>query len=675
MPDYLDVEPDQLREAAKRHELIAANIRKWGEIPHDWLADLKDSYGSIGDPVRGALVDYYRDRHARAERLARRHERTRDELLAAAAGLEAGDRAGAHHITRAGDFAAKPPSAAPMPDGPVHVHSPVDPGPATPKTDGTQQDRPFVTTPAAVDTPDGTGRSVQAPASPTAAEPQVYHPAPTGVTAPNWPMPLPVGVPEPGTPDIPVTPAVDLSGATGVHSAAGMGVEANSVADTGVGVNTAADTGVGVHTADGTAVGMPTPMAPGVLPSAFATGTASFVPRAPEPLAPGPFAAAAHAAKENQAPLSFVVGDRVEDDLVLARNLLAATLAAVRGSAVGLEWAVGVGRTPFGPMVLLTSTEGRGWLPPGLFLPSEVVVPWAWDSVFSATARRAIATLEGTADPARMIAEFGLLVRRRKLRLSALVSSAAIPEGLRAALGDEVAVEGSVSAAESGVDLAAPGVGLVDRLALGASGELLRQAATVPENEIRAKCLELALSADAQVRAAVSSSDQEISLHRARRQRILDALHADLPIPPSWWDDMRAADDSMAAALRSRRVDVSRVPVGIRSDVSGTDAVRGMVFERRADELLLLLAAGEPDRQTLRDALYSYGQIAEHPLFPAAARVVATATTGASAAATVSDVEVIRSGGPGSGVFGPIGHVDFPNGPAGFEGSGEQRSA
>ncbi|MEW1735377.1 hypothetical protein AB0346_05435 [Nocardia beijingensis] len=466
----------------------------------------------------------------------------------------------------------------------------------------------------------------------------------------------------------------------GVHNAAGMGVEVNNVADTGVGVNTAADTG-GVHTADGTAVGMPTSMAPGVLPSAFATGTASFVPRAPEPLAPGPFAAAAHAAKENQAPLSFVVGDRVEDDLVLARNLLAAILAAVGDSAVGLEWAVGVGRTPFGPMVLLTSTEGRGWLPPGLFLPAEVAVPWAWDSVFGATARNAIATLEGTADPARIIAEFGSLVRRSKLRLSALVSSAAVPDGLRAALGGEVAIQGSVSAAKSGVDLAAPGVGLVDRLALGGSSELLRQAATVPETEIRATCLQLALSADAQVRASVSSSDREISLHRIRRQRILDALHTGLPIPPGWWDEVRAADDSMAAALRSRRVDVSHVPLGIRPGVSGADAVRGMVFERRADELLLLLAAGEPDRQTLRDALYSYGQITEHPLFPAAAPVVATGTTGAAAAA-IPDAGVVRSGGPDSDVFGPIGAGGVPpsiaelsRGLTGFEGSGEQRSA
>ncbi|MEU6188673.1 type VII secretion target [Nocardia sp. NPDC047038] len=667
MPDYLDVEPDQLREVAKRHELIAANIRKWGEIPHDWLANFKNTYGSIADPVRGALVDYYQRRHDKAERLARKHERTRDELLASAAALEAGEEAGKHHVSKAGDFDYKSPPSGPASNAPTHSAAPVDTSPAPPIMDGTQQGRSSVATPDATGMPDETGHSNQAPLPPTASAPPVY--AAVTTAAPSWTPPLSVGMPEPEISGIPVAPTVDVNGV------ASTGVDVNNAASWGVDVNNAASTGVDVSSAAGVGGGTSTPMVPGMFPSTTAAGAAAFAPRAPEPLAPGPFAAAAHAAEQKQASLSFVVGEHVDDDLVLARNLLAATLAAVSDSAIGLEWAVGVGRTPFGPIVLLTSTEGRGWLPPGLFLPSEVAVPWAWDSVFGATARKAVATLEGTTDPARILAEFGLL-RRSKLRLSALVSSAAISDYLRAALGDGVAIEGSVSAAESAVDLASPGVGLVDRLALGGSSELLRHAATVPETEIRAKCLDLARAADTKVRAAISGVDREISQHRARRQRILDALRADLPIPAGWWDDLRAADDMMAATLRSRRVDVSHVPVGVRSDVSGTEAVRGMVFERRADELLLLLAASELDRQTLRDALYSYGQIAEHPLFPG----VATETTGAGAA--VPQVEVVRRVGPSSDVFGPIGLggaapsiAELPKGLAGFESSGEQRSA
>ncbi|WP_429419268.1 hypothetical protein [Nocardia sp. GAS34] len=352
----------------------------------------------------------------------------------------------------------------------------------------------------------------------------------------------------------------------------------------------------------------------------------------------------------------------------------------MRDSARGVEWAVAVGRAADGPIVLLTSTEGPGWLPPGLFLPLEVVLPWQWFAPRAADLE-AIAALEGTADPARMLAEFGYLVAHRKnVWISALVSSAAIPDGVRAAMRGDTAVEEWVSPAESALDFTVPGPGLVDRLALAGSAVSLHQAATVPETEIRAKCLELARSADAQVRAAVSGVDGETVIRRARRQQILDALHAGLPVPVSWWDQMRAADDMTGSALWSQRVDVSFVPVGGVRPGAATEALRGMVFERRADELLLLLAAGEPDRQTLRDVLYAYGQIAEHPMLPEAARVAAAATAGVGTA--IPDVEFahgVRTGvhgvSVGSSHLGgvPPAIAESLNGPAGSEGSSERR--
>ncbi|WP_280242210.1 type VII secretion target [Nocardia abscessus] len=666
MPDYLDVEPDQLRRVAEQHDLIAANIRKWGEIPRDWLADFPSKYGTIADPVRGALEDYYQRRHDNAERLAEKHERTRDEMLAAAAALEDGDQDNGRQVTQVGDFVPRAPAGGPPPGTPTFPAAPTDTGPDTPMMDGAQPGRPSAL-PDAAGTPDETGRSVQVPLSPSTSTPQAYDAGQPGAAAPTWAAPFSVGAAEPGAT---VAPAFEANTTVGANP------DPNSAAGANLDVNGAA--GAGPHV-DSTG-GMAMPPTPGPFQPPVVTGAVALAPRTPEPLAPGPFAAAAHVAKDKQAPLSFVVGERVDDDWVLAHTLLAATLAAVADSAPGVEWAVVVGRTPLGPIVMLTSTEGRGWLPPGLFLPSEVAVPWTWDSVLGNAARKAIAALEGTTDPARILAEFGLMVRRSNVRLSALVSSAAIPDDLRAALGDDVAIEGLVSAAESTVDFTSPGVGLVDRLALGGSSELLRQAVMMPETEIRAKCLELARNADARVRAAVSGVDAEIATQRARRQRILDALHADLPIPASWWDQLRAADGMMAAALRSRRVDVSHVPVGIRTDVPGTEAVRGMVFERRADELLLLLAAGEPDRQTLRDALYSYGQITEHPLFRAAARVVATETTRPGVA--VPNGEVVPSVGPGPRVAGSVGLggappsiAELPTSLARPEGAGEQRSA
>ncbi|WP_246349803.1 hypothetical protein [Nocardia barduliensis] len=330
-------------------------------------------------------------------------------------------------------------------------------------------------------------------------------------------------------------------------------------------------------------------------------------------------------------------------------------------------------------MVLVTSTEGRGWLPPGLFLPVEVVVPWRWDSILGTEGRETIAALEGITDPARMLAEFVRLVsRRRPGRLSALVSSTSIPDDLRTALGDDVAIEDRVPAAESAVDLASPGVGLVDRLELAGSDESLIEASAVPEAEIRAKCIELARAADARVRTAISGIGGEVSFHRTR---VLDALHAGLPIPASWWDEIRVGDAMTAAALQSRRIDVSHIPVGgVPLDVPGAEIQRSMAFERRADELLLLLAEGEPDRQILRDALYTYSQITEHPLLPAAARVVAPEVPRREAA--VSGVVIAPGFEAGSQRVSSIAHNGGPpsvaellGGPAGSESSGEQRRA
>lgn len=601
MPERLVVEPDELRRIAKQHEVAAAKLREWGVIPHAWLDEFPDTYGSIADPMHGALVDYYNKRHDRAERLAINHEQTRDQLLAAAKALEDNDEAAGRQVAHAGGHDHGAPSG-------DHFHGaptapPMHTGTDAPIADSRQADasqpaQPSVAAPPTASVPDATARSEQGPSSPPASAPQTYDTSPTGAV-------------------IPIAATAPSVGAS-EHSVTDMSVPAVGDAGGGAGM-TGGSSPVG---------GMPLPLSTDPVPAKVASIGSSTAARVPAPLAVGPFAAAVRPPEDRRALPSFVVGAGVDDDLALARTLLAATLAAVRDSALGLEWAAAVWRTSDGPIVLLTSTEGRGWLPPGLFLPLEVTLPWRWDTIFGTAGREAIAALEETADPARILAEFGLMLgRRRSIRISALASSAAIPDNLRAGIGDDIAMEGWVSAAESAVDFTEPGVGLVDRLALAGSNELLRQAATVPEAEIRAKCVELAVAADAWVRAAVSSIDAETHIRRARRRRILDALLAGYPAPVSWWDQIRAADDMTAAVLRSRRVDVSYVPVGGVCLDTSTEALRSMVFERRADELLMLLAAGEPDRQTLRDALYAYGQITEHPQLPAAARIVAAQET------------------------------------------------
>ncbi|MER7450942.1 type VII secretion target [Nocardia beijingensis] len=624
MPNYLDVEPDQLRRLAMQHESLAADIRKWGEIPHDWLAEYQSTYGLIADQVRAALVDYYRRRHQSAERLAAKHERTRDELLAAAHALESADHSGKQQVSRAGDFGDGPSRRGPTPGALGDRRAQVDAGPVTTSTDNTQPIQSpaarsgdvAAITPADPKLPGHIELPVPAPAPSATSAPYLDGIVPTEPVAQTGTMPFSPGLPAPGV--------ADVSWPTSVPEPAEVGGTVDSL-----GAKYDADTAGGAHGgADVGAAGMPAALSTAGPTQGPVFGSAAG-PQPPTPLPTGPLAAALHAAEDRRALPSFVVGERVEDDLVLARTLLAAILSAVADSVPDLDWAVVVGRTPVGPMILLTSTEGRGWLPPGLFLPWEVAIPWRWDSSFRTAGRKAVAALEGTTDPARMLAEFGLLVgRRRPVRISALVSSTVIPDGLRATLDDGVAIEDRVLAAESAVDLASRGSGLVDRLALAGSDELLRQASIVPDTEILDKCIALANAAHAQVCAAAPSIGAEMSAHRARRQHIIDALRARMPVPRSWWEQMRAADDATAAALRARRVDVSQVPVGGNIPESiGTEAARELVFERRADELLLLLAEREPDRQTLRDALYSYGQIIEHPLFRASAVTGATHVT------------------------------------------------
>ncbi|MEV4128491.1 type VII secretion target [Nocardia sp. NPDC049707] len=658
MPEKLVVEPDELRQIAKQHDLAAANLRKWGEIPRAWLAEFQDAYGSIADPMRGALKDYYDRRHDRAERLAVHHEQTRDQLLTAARELEEGDQASGHQVRQAGGNDHGAPPGGWRHGAPTDPVRPVHNGPDTPMANGTPPGQPPITAPDTLGMPDGTPRSDQAPLSPAASAPQSHDTLPTGVAAP-----------------IGTTPSVGVSYSDTPSS---VGVSEYGADTPGV---AAADSSSPVSTSSGSSLvgGISTPLATDTYSTVDAGPGAGA--QIPAPLAPGPFAAAVHSPERRQALPSLVVGERAEDDLALARTLLASILAVVADSARGTEWAVAVARTPDGPIISLTSTEGRGWLPPGLFLPSEVSLPWRWDSILRPADREDFAALEGTTDPARMLAEFGSMVGRRKsVRISALVSSAAIPDVVRAAVGYDVAIEEWVSGAESAVDFAMPGVGLVDRLALAGSDELLRAAATVPEAEILAKCLELTRAADARVRGAVSGIDAETVARRARRQQILDALHAGQAVPASWWDQIRAADDMMAAALWSRRVDVSHIPVGgVRTDASA-EAIRGMVFERRADELLMLLGAGEPGRQTLRDVLYAYGQITEHPLLPAAA---ATGTTGVATAvpdvrvarSVRSDPHAVSSVSVGSSRLGgtPLSIDELLNRPPVIEGASEQR--
>ncbi|WP_063019394.1 hypothetical protein [Nocardia nova] len=301
---------------------------------------------------------------------------------------------------------------------------------------------------------------------------------------------------------------------------------------------------------------------------------------------------------------AFVLGERVDGDLVLARSLLSSLLAAAGDSALGVDWAVSVLRHSGGVTAFVTSNEGRGWLPAGLYLPRELSTPWVWSESEGSG-------WEGVGDPARILAEFGIAWGAKiGARLSALVSSQPIDGALSAQLG-AVPTEGSVAAAAV-MDFGTPAAGLADRLELVGSAQLAERVAATPPDRIAERCVELAR--DGHARAAALGRAPDSLGAGAIRAGILQAIAQRKAVPEPLWDELRDADALVAASMLPLRADVSRVALGeLRSEsgARGEAAVlRAMVCQRRCDELVLLLAA-EPTRQTLRDAVYAHAQLAE----------------------------------------------------------------
>lgn len=309
---------------------------------------------------------------------------------------------------------------------------------------------------------------------------------------------------------------------------------------------------------------------------------------------------------------TFVLGERVDGDLALARTLLGGIRAAVDSWLVGVDWAVSVMRHQSGVSAFVTSNEGRGWLPTHLYLPREVSTPWLWSVAENAG-------WEGVADPARVLAEFALAWGQKSgAKLSALVSSQPFDPGLRRQLGD-IATAGSVPASTQ-MDLTKPSDSTMDRLGITGSQQLIDRAAKVADGSVALRCLQLAV--DAHLRVADSGIDAMESVGAPDiRLRILRAIRKGREFPGSWWEELQDADDMLAATVLSHRIDVRQIGVGeLRPDQldgageSATAVLRALTFQRRCNELVLLLAE-EVNRQTLRDAVYAHAQVLAHPLF------------------------------------------------------------
>lgn len=309
---------------------------------------------------------------------------------------------------------------------------------------------------------------------------------------------------------------------------------------------------------------------------------------------------------------AFVVGEEFDGDSALARTLLAGIRAVADTESAGVDFAVSVMRHGNGVSAFVSSNEGRGWLPAGLFLPRAVSTPWQWSVSEHAG-------WEGVRDPVRVLAEFALAWGAKSgAVLSAVASSSPADPGLRAQL-REVPIWGSVPAATD-LDLSSPSAGLLDRLGITGSARMLERVAAVPEGSLAVRCLELAVDAQMRVERTRSAAVTWMDASDLR-VRILRAIRRQREFPDSWWEELRDVDDLLAASVLAQRIDTGRVKLGeLRPDHAGdpaesaTAAIRELTFQRRCNELVLLLS--QPvTRQTLRDAVYAHAQILSHPMF------------------------------------------------------------
>ncbi|MFD8249224.1 type VII secretion target [Nocardia sp. NPDC059691] len=627
MPNSMEIDPAVLRQLADQHRRVAADTREWAKPPADWLANFLPTYGKIAYPVYEALERYYDARQRAGEALASEHDRTADSLQASAAAYERHESEAASEIRRLMDDSGhtSPTGLGGSPTdqyGPGGTRTPVAPG-----------DSPVSAAPTSA----GPVSAGPASAGPASADPDGAQNYPLGTSpgGPNGASPTGTGVP--GATAAP-TESVGINGAGTPNAAGATPTTTGGPSSSGVTAPTTAGMppgGVGPLNASPDDRGA-------TQPTSGATGR-SDMPPMPVPVA-SPFAAAVASAKDKEAEPAYVVGSPVNDDLVLAKTLLGSVLAAV-DSPVGMAWAVAVMRGPGGIGVFITSNEGRGWLPAGLFLPREVSTPWNWDELLAAD-DGAGSPWEGVTDPARVLAEFGLAWGgKANASLSALVSSGPIDPGLRARFGD-AAMEGLVGPVYD-VDLRAFTPDTADRLGLAGSIPGLEHVASVPDAKVASRCVELAADAHAQVGRS-GPVPAEAATSRTVRERILAELQAGRAVPRALWDELRDADDLLAASMLGQRVDVGRVEIGqLRLD-AGVSPLRSMVFERRCNELVLLLA-DEPGRQTLRDAVYAHEQITLHPQFVSTPAPVSAAVQPERAArpATVPSVTAPEAaGGP-----------------------------
>lgn len=544
MGGILRIDLEELYRLARQHREIADAILEWAKPPQEFLDNFIKNFGPISQPVYFAVKDYYQAREHAGQDLARKHHHVADNLVTAAKAFQRADEHGAAQVRAA------------VPDLGGQAPAPAGAAPAGP----------------------GGGPSAPAPQG-IPMTPIL----PPSIGAPTWDMPngptTPSATPQ-AQPEAPAAPAAAAPPPVAPPAAPPLAPPAG-----------------------------PTPPPPPPLGVGPVTGPAPDVQQQGGPQFP--FLPMKPTQEKKQEEEREEQTEEVAD-LELARRLLAGILAAVEKlggqSSSGLEWSVGVLRGENSVALFVTSNEGRGWLPAGLYLPEGVATPW----IFGVDTPE----WEQVTDPAQIMLDFAMRYGpTTRAKVSALVSSKEIDPATEAAV---IAVgglaQGSVEADDS-LDLTRPGPGMTDRLGVvGTIGTVTSEQLDTPEVDIREQCVDMAVRGTRQIVEAngevIARAIEEVSTARGLREQILTMLRAGGDVPEQWWQDLWRADVLVQTAIMFRNMRFG----GEEEEEEETGTASELVFERRANELALLLARPF-SRQTLRDIAYSYGQVMGHPQF------------------------------------------------------------
>lgn len=585
MTDRLSMDSNELRRLADGHITAAERTRHWARRPEEWLAGFPVRYGSIAYPVYRGLIRFYDRRERAGNEMAAQHERAAERLRAAADAFDRVDSEGADKLRDSRTGLDQPISTPPeVHPGAVSPYKPVQsaapesarPTAAPLPTARAQPVAPQAPVPSVVTGPLGAGPTPTGKARHVGLANSGVQQLVTGNSARN-PMGEPIG----GTAPLRRTLiAVDQErGAAGSGGKNGLGA--------------APSLPIGLRRPEGRSAGSLATASPP--PGGEAASKVSIPPTVP-----------------SDCSRTTAQDGLSQCDLLVARRLLSAILTAPEMAFCCVSCATAVLRGPVGAALFVTTNDGRGWLPAGVFLPHEVSTPWQWIDILGDGVAELSLAWEGYSDPSRIMMEFGRAWESETgAALSALASSDPIDPVLQMQL-HEVAVEGCVAPGHD-LDLRRPATGAVDRLGLTGSIDALDQVAAVPAAKRQSHCVGLVADAHQRLlRMGPTPRDAVDSAHL--RNRIIASLEFGHQPPREWWEELRKADDAVTTAIRLCRADVVEVRRGGPVRSRGADRLRALVFQRRCTEMVWLLA-GRPGWQQLRDVVYAYEQIVKHPAF------------------------------------------------------------